>query len=485
MFKNLNNLEEHEFILGIDIGDSTSSIAFFDSKKNSPQVLDISGGYGKSTMSTAFQFINETGDWIFGEYALLNHNDNNPSVSYPITNALKGGLTNLSVFVEQFINHIISTHPKAIPIAIVVAVPYNIQKEDELKSAFNKFKDIIMFVPYSQAVFAYKYFKKSPINETVLLLDYGARAFRASLFKIDKTIKQLSYYENVSLGINSLNSTLIDYFTNIYKVHFNKTEKELTSNETLNLRNFIYQNKDQIFIKQNKALKLYMNFCLPPLLCTLSEIDQKNIISPYKKELTNTLNSVLSSWEVDASDIETVLLTGGGFEMAWVKDLIENIFPDSNIDKYKNPKAVASLGACIIGAQKLKLVSESIVLEYIKPLGYDIGLYATIGKEKVFVPIIKKEAYPGYKHTCNIIVSQNTNNPFTIDLLKKTTDGELSLISVFDIDPIQRPPLTTVLSVSLTLTSDNLIAYIEDKGFGQLFPKTNFNRQYKINLPKE
>ena len=57
-------LDESHFVLGLDLGDAMSTIAYFDPLHKAPEVIDISGGYGKASVPTVMQFAPETKEWI-------------------------------------------------------------------------------------------------------------------------------------------------------------------------------------------------------------------------------------------------------------------------------------------------------------------------------------------------------------------------------------------------------------------------------------
>ena len=465
-------LKENQFILGIDIGDATSSLAYFDTKKMAPQLLDISGGYGKTTMATALQYIKETDEWVFGDYALQNQTYDNPVLQRLFSNPTS--TEDWTRYIEEFLGNIFSIHPKARLAEIVVCQSGNIS--DDFKAAFDEYKDITDFVNYSECVFAYHYFSKKPHNEKLLLLDYGSRGLRAELYTTGKTIKQESRMESTEIAISSLDTCLEEYFANILikkqGVSFLKKE------DIANIKNFVQEHKYQIFLKQ-KSVRLYMNFCFPPITCDIKEVDLKEIIQPFYKNMRRFLESSVSNLGIDISDIDTVLLTGGGFEMSWAKGVVDELFPDSNITKYRGTKALGALGASVIGAKNLGLIPKDILVEGFIQLYHDIGLYVNQVKEKVFAPIIERENFlPGRIYNCSIIVAEDTTKPFTIDLVKRSPTGELSLAYVLSIDPINRPPLTTRLDITIKYADNNFFVKVTDMGFGELFPATGFSREY-------
>jgi len=64
--------DEANFIVGLDLGNDTSAIAYYDMVRGQPELIDLSGGYGKPAVPTVVQYVPETKEWVFGEYAVLN-----------------------------------------------------------------------------------------------------------------------------------------------------------------------------------------------------------------------------------------------------------------------------------------------------------------------------------------------------------------------------------------------------------------------------
>ncbi|MCL1997008.1 MAG: DUF5716 family protein [Defluviitaleaceae bacterium] len=469
-------LKENQFILGIDIGDATSSLAYFDTKKMAPQTLDISGGYGKTTMATALQFIKETKEWVFGDYALQNQSQSNPVLCRLFSSATKP--EHWIRYVDEFLRNILSINPRAQLAAIVVSQTGGETKN--FKIAFDKYKSITFFVPHSKCIFEYHYFTKKPQNEKLLLLDYGARGLRAGLYTIGKEIKQESRTEEAKVATYLLEASLEEYFASIFVKAQNASY--LKKEDMINIKNFVQEHKDQVFLRQ-KSTKLYMNFCFPPVTCKVAEANVKEMISPLRRTMMEFLKNFFDKQGVDISDIDTVLLVGGGFEMSWSKGVVDELFPDANVVKHKG--AMSAMGATIIGAKKLgfipKDIAKEITIEGFTQLYHDIGVNVKQGKTDVFVPIIERENFsPGRSYNCTVIVADDTRKPFTIDIVKRSPAGDVSLAQTLNIDPIHTPPLTTRLNISIVYTGNYFNVKVVDMGFGELFPSTGFSKEYRI-----
>ena len=86
-------INENKFIIGIDLGNLTSTISYFDFNQMDIEVVDISGGYGKVSVPTVVSYNIDTEDWIFGEYAILSKGFGNELIIENIIDNLGKGLT--------------------------------------------------------------------------------------------------------------------------------------------------------------------------------------------------------------------------------------------------------------------------------------------------------------------------------------------------------------------------------------------------------
>ena len=137
IFKN-KKIGDDQFILGIDLGDSTSSICYFDINRKTPEIIDISGGYGKANMPTVVQYIPKTKEWVFGEYAILNKGIEDEITFSSIIDKLgkkeyveiDGKLETvvglIGLYLKELIDNCKNINPRADIAGIVVAIPHYI-----------------------------------------------------------------------------------------------------------------------------------------------------------------------------------------------------------------------------------------------------------------------------------------------------------------------------------------------------------------------
>ena len=135
--------DETKFFIGLDLGNSDSALSFFDFNGNRVEQLDISGGYGKSSMPTVVQYIKDTDEWVFGEYALMNKPLSN---SVTFDNLISGlGKKNcytidkkvmshsfiLSLYIKEILGNEKNINPKEEIIGIAFSVSHMNKDEDD------------------------------------------------------------------------------------------------------------------------------------------------------------------------------------------------------------------------------------------------------------------------------------------------------------------------------------------------------------------
>lgn len=517
MFKS-KNLDETQFILGIDLGDSTSSICYFDVNRKIPEIIDISGGYGKANMPTVVQYIPQSREWVFGEYAILNKGMGN-DITFSslvsklgkkeyveIDHKLESVVSILSLYLKELINNCKNINPKAEIAGIVVSLPSYISDDgkEELLRCFSLIgydRKILDFVTDRECIFANYYFGKSPVKENVLVLDYGSRELRGSLYEVlpdgkAVNINTLSYLYDKNIGSANFESKINEIFIDMYSEN-TKTPKESIPYQILEqISVFSYQHKDIIFQRSifNKDVKLYFNFAYPPFQCSFSKKDSEEFINPFKESLKDFLSNLFKNnikkedTPIDFGDIDTVICAGGGFEMLWIKEAINDFFPDSHIIRFKNSKASIAEGASILAASYLEAyetfelnISDELQLKE------DIGIFILKNESRKFIPIIEKNCFwwQGNK-AVRIIVNEKTEEELEIELFRRNSEGKILTLTNLKIkDVAKRPKGALKLELSLSLENIGLLkARVMDLGFGEFFQSTGLKEEYYISLQR-
>ncbi|MCL1935671.1 MAG: DUF5716 family protein [Defluviitaleaceae bacterium] len=462
-----HTLKEDEFVLGIDIGDIVTSCGVFDKDMKDPSSFNFSD-FNSFNIPTILKLKDNI--WSFGNFVYEDEDENGEIFSNFLSNA-DYSLT--GIFVDQIINFILEKSKKKIK-AITVVTSEKIKNIDMFKSTFEKYKDYTYFENYGNCVFEYYYFKQRQNKENLILIDYSATSLSLWGYNINKEISEILYFENKNIITNVIEEDLILYFINLYKKE--KNDVSITKYEEKGIKTFIRKNKESLFLKSNKNLRLQFNFCEPPIIITLNQLKLSNIKAPYEEEFKRFLKYSLIKSNIDISDINTIICTGGGFEMEWVRDVIQNIFLDSHIKDYKPYKSVASMGAVLLSIKNLRNLqyenSDKI------PNYYNMGIFAYDNGNKKYIPI-----FNNFKNTgVDIIINHKFGKKINIDIFNMENDetSKIYEIEIDDEDIICRPSLALKINILMYMQNNKIIVKIKDKGFGDLFPAGNFEKTYEI-----
>jgi len=162
------------YIIGLDIGNDSSCMAFYNLSERVPETIDLSGGYGKPSVPTVMQYISETKEWVFGEYAILNRGvgtevtmsalmERLGRFDYIDVDGKAMSVANvLALFVKELLSNVKNINPKAEIVGIVAAVPayFSEQAHEEFERVFKLAgyeKELIGFVPDRECVLAHYY----------------------------------------------------------------------------------------------------------------------------------------------------------------------------------------------------------------------------------------------------------------------------------------------------------------------------------------
>ena len=509
-------LDEAQFILGMDLGDSTSAICYYDILRKNPEIIDMSGGYGKSSVPTALQYNSDTKEWIFGEYAILNDGATDDISFTNLINRL-GNKTYieigdkleplahvLSIFLKELMAGCRNINPKAEIAGIVISVPDYMSNDakEELVRAFAKIgydKKIIDLVPQRECILAYHYHSRKFDRENMLILDYGGRELRGGIYGLSteggvNKANIVSYYFDENLGANHIDEELAEKLRNIYADKKELTLAGIGKNIESQIKTLAYQHKDAIFQKHLgiKGMRLYYNFAYPPFYHVFTKEDAQDIIKSYKAGFKAFLEKLFENNQsegplpIEYGDISSVLCTGGGFEMLWAREVVEDVFPDSNVFMYKNPKATGAFGASVIAAGKLGVEADKSIKVIDKlQVEEDIGIISASSNGDKFYPIIHRGSFWWQNNKkIKFIVNEEIENSLNLELKRRNEKGSFEKLGIIELNGLSpRPKGVTQVELSLEYKDKNtLCAIIEDKGFGNFYVKSGAKNQVIFEL---
>jgi len=483
-----NKIDEEYFLLGIDLGSSSSAIAYFDTIRKNGEVVDISGGYGKASAPTMMQHVAETDELIFGEYAILNANGTDALMTDFVARLGSGDNTDMAAaYLTELISNCRSINPKAQIAGIVAAAPDFIGA-----SAKNAIVDVFKKAGYEKALIAlvdereaylshFLYNQPSPFVGRVILLDFGARGMRGGVYDIDGANAACVYSAlDENLSTSALDAAICNLFTDYYCANRKTSLDKLNLNEMAQLRTFAYQHKDMALRTQDlgKPARLYYNFPYPPFSQNLLVDDVAAIVRPMEALMTDFVKQFCDKAPTFNGDT-TLICAGGGFEMPWAKSCINAVF-GGDVMFYKNSKAILAEGASIMAAAKMKVTAFSpLTITDTHKMPCDVGINVSDGRETKFFPIIEKGSWLWQKPASAYVILKDDSRE--IEILSRI-GGEEKQIGRMSLDGLPtRPPGTTKLAISIK--PDSISKYhvtIRDLGFGELFPSTGLEVQMRI-----
>ena len=519
-------VKEALFVLGIDLGNHSSSLAFYDINRGVAEVIDISGGYGKPGMPTALQYVRDSREWVFGEYALLNQGITNDIVYTGLMEKLPrkeyldvdgkplSAEQVMAVFLKELLNNCRNINHKAEFAGITLAVPS--YTSDESREAITQVfklagcdKPLISMDADRECIFSWYFNRRikdkanaAPIiAEKVALLDFGARELRGGIYSIEPEeeekgakIRCISSLFDKKCGTDGIDSHMAKFLTDFYLKETKTAPGRLEPRVVGQIQAFAYQHKDLLFQQSqgSRPVKLYYNFVYPPIVNSVNEKAMSEFIQPHKERFMSFLDKVFKHASVDGGvglgDISAVICAGGGFEMLWARNAAAEFFAGREIILAKNPKGIVAEGACIRSAEALG-VKEPVefYIEDRHMLLVDVGVKVRgKGQSSRFYPIAEHGSFWWQEREPVTFIYGGATGPEAEDIqfFSRSQSGDLTdlgNISLSDLPP--RPPGTTRLSLHLSFAKhDRLTVKLKDLGFGELFPFADFRRETELEI---
>lgn len=486
--------DETKFIVGIDLGNSRAGLAYYDFNLKKPMVFDISGGYSKASIPVVVQYVPESDEWIFGEYAVLNRpigdeitfkdiiKNMGKEMSYEVGGKTISLCYILSLFIKDVMDSLKNINPKAKVCGIVVSVEAYITEEakKEIKNAFYMagFGDsFIGFRDERQCLINYYFENKEFKKDKLLILDYGERSFRGNLFSLEETEDKIIADCDLSLSDNEGGTAVIyNKLEKLFKSYFFEISKKnnLTEDEKKEISIFSYEHSD-LFLQRsnNSGIKLYYNFCFPPVKKNVSKDEIDNFIKPFESRL----NEFLATFKNEECD---VLAVGGGFEQYWAKKAIAEIFGKDKINQ--TGKEMTACGACLIACYESGVIRNFKEAELYdrQKIREEIGVIANkIG----FIPLSERNTFWYQEQKKKYFIIDENDANYILEIFKKNK-GEIVKISELNLKELKKTKKkASKICLQVKYEScDNAKIHIWDLGFGEIQKSSGFDKSFEINL---
>jgi molecular chaperone DnaK (HSP70) len=167
--------------------------------------------------------------------------------------------------------------------------------------------------------------------------------------------------------------------------------------------------------------------------------------------------------------------------MLWAREAVGGLFDKAQVSIHKNSKIITAEGAAVAAALLLDAAEGyTIKLEDKHQLTTDIGIISDS-----FLPLVERNAFWWQRHAPKqILLNAKVEGAVPFTLAERTADGEIKPLKDFLLTHLpKRPKGTTRLEMRLLFMSNtDLTVEVEDKGFGELFPKTDYKRQFEASL---
>ena len=449
-----------EFILGVELGEISSVVAFYDTKTRKTELIDISGGFGKISVPTAALYFRETDEWVFGEGAL----------NCTFGEAYLGEqLLNDSDVLNRYVRYL-ADHLKNIE-------PLNETSEGAVAAI------------RSECVFNYHYSHKLILKENVLLIDFDDNECRIGVYEILPNFggieaKCIIELHNKELSVKTITNKINKLFVRYYCEHTGEKADCLPLDILEQLWEFSQHNKSEFFIENERgdAINLYYNFTCPAFKRTVTPKEIEMFYNPTKHDIEQILFEIMEIYAV--KKLNTVLCVGSGFEITWLRRFIQERFVDSNVVFYQNPKGVVAEGACLIAAQKKGVACfTGIKIIDACELCFDIG-FITI-KNGFDVLFERGTLWWQALSRSVIIINEDVGvEPCIIEIIALKQSGRYEVIGELILCSLpSRPAGTTRLGIEIWFTHhDSLIVKVEDLGFGIFFPSSGYKEKFEINV---
>ena len=490
---------EAYYIIGLDVGNDSSAIAFYNLAEGVPEAIDLSGGYGKPSVPTVMQYIPDNKEWVFGEYAVLNR-----GVGTIYTRLMErmgdndhldvGGRSVsvarvFSLFIKHLLASVSSINPKAVIVGIVVAVPayFSDKAKEEFRKVFKLAgyeKQLIALVPDRECLLTHSFPSPPEGLVNLLLLDFGSRELRGGIYQVSALNKDRNEIAAVSMSSifddNISMMAINNHVKNLFRSFLPDADKFADQIET-----FAYQHRDILFQKniRTRPLKLYYNFAYPPVQHTLNFETVRELTAPYVSRFNRFIKDVLEKnlGSTGVAQVDGVLCVGGGFEMLWVREAVTAFFPKERVRFYKNPKLINAEGAALIAAGELGFDVPKLRLEDRHRFVGDIGIL----EGDRFLTLVEGSGFWWQKHPSRLVlVNRPVDGDVELGFAIRYPEGTSRVLERIWLEGLPvRPKGTTRLEVCLSFDS-NIQARlnIRDGGFGEMFPRVDYEREFSLRL---
>uniref|UniRef100_A0AC34FSM3 Uncharacterized protein n=1 Tax=Panagrolaimus sp. ES5 TaxID=591445 RepID=A0AC34FSM3_9BILA len=247
--------------------------------------------------------------------------------------------------VEEFQGTNITKAVITIPSAVTIS-----QKAATILAAnlagFNEVK--LMLEPIA-AAFAYFIDQPIPNNSTVLLFDLGGGTLDVCIFKVqNEMIQILSNTGDSKLGGRDFDAVLINYFKNLLNANFGIS---LLDEKKYKLMLECQIIKETLSLNSSTSLSIDEYNPSKEGIISITREEFERMAQNLLNKIRDIIQSALFISNLKSNEINQVLIVGGGSRMPMVKDLLRDMFSESEHLCKEHPDEVVGNGAAYFACQ--------------------------------------------------------------------------------------------------------------------------------------
>ena len=233
-----------------------------------------------------------------------------------------------------------------------------------------------------------------------LVVDFGGSTLDFSVADVsDNVVEILASYGDVYLGGSDIDKFISNYVVATYK---EESGIDLTSDSMAMSRIYEAVEKAKIELSNSSSSELNLPYiCVKDnapqhLTMTITKAKFEQIISPIIEKVINCGKTALEKANLNASDLDGILLVGGSCRIPKVQDELVKNFGDKLIKSANLDLAVAE-GAAIQADVLAGNTNSEILLLDVCPLGLGIetmgGVMTTLIKSNTTIPCSKEQIF--------------------------------------------------------------------------------------------
>lgn len=411
--------------IGIDLGTSTSEIAYLKDEKTACLVKNTQEGDSVVIPSAVLY---DNGNFKVGNIAIKNSILKSDYVMQNIKSTIgikKKIMLGNNEFETEYLCAVIAKRLKEIAEfnlnkdidEVIVAVPatFNIAQRKATRDSLliAGFKKVSLINEPTAAAIAYGI--NSNENGNIVVYDLGGGTFDVSILSVkNNTYKVLGVGGDKNLGGNTVNKVIFDAIVNLFESSMNEkidlNNKRLLTVINLEVenvkKNLSFEETSSIVInniavdEENNSLDLNLD---------LSRDDLEYLINDVIDRSINIVDDVLKIAGLNRNNIDKVILVGGSTRIPLIRKKLDNLFA----------------GKILNGTNPEEMVAKGAVLSQV--LGSnDIGIISEKATNGLGVEII------GRKFDC--LINKNESLPITIEKSYKTVEDnqEIAQINIYE-----------------------------------------------------